>query len=126
MAFPIELGGKIVQVDVEVVDAPIDYNILLALSWIHAMMEVVSSVFRLVWIPHQENIVTINQLDYYTPKTGIHSNIPFVENLKVAIQDIGVGMFKDSSLMGTFTIPPPISTPKTSPFSPSHQKFTFH
>ena len=28
-AFPIELGGKIVQVDVEVVDAPIYYNLLL-------------------------------------------------------------------------------------------------
>ena len=29
---PIELGGKIVQVDVEVVDAPIDYNLLLGHS----------------------------------------------------------------------------------------------
>ena len=45
MACPIELGGKIFQVDVEVVDAPIDYNLLLGRSLIHAMMEVVSSVF---------------------------------------------------------------------------------
>ena len=44
MAYPIELGGKIVQVDVEVVDVPIDYNMLLRHSWIHAMMTVVSSV----------------------------------------------------------------------------------
>ena len=42
-AFPIYLGGKIVQVDVEVVDEPIDYNILLGRSWIHAMTAVVSS-----------------------------------------------------------------------------------
>ena len=46
--FPIELGGKIVQVDVEVVDAPIYYNMLLGRSWIHAMTTVVSSVFRVI------------------------------------------------------------------------------
>ena len=31
------------------------------------------------------------------------------------IQDVGVGMFKDSSLTGTFTIPPLRSTPKIAP-----------
>ena len=31
-AFPIELGGKTVSVEVEVVDAPIDYNLLLGWS----------------------------------------------------------------------------------------------
>ena len=40
---PIEWGGKIVIVDGEVVDAPIDYNFLLGRSCIHAMMVVVSS-----------------------------------------------------------------------------------
>ena len=29
------------------------------------------------------------------------------------IQDVGVGMSKDSSLMGTFTVPPPKYTPQT-------------
>ena len=42
-ACPIELGGKIVQVEVELVDAPIDYNILLGHIWIHAMTIIVSS-----------------------------------------------------------------------------------
>ena len=32
VAFPIELGGKIVIVEVEVVNAPLDYNILLGCS----------------------------------------------------------------------------------------------
>ena len=31
-AFPIELGGKIVTVEVEVVNAPLDYNLLLGHS----------------------------------------------------------------------------------------------
>jgi hypothetical protein len=28
-AFPVQLGGKTVEVDVEVVDAPLEYNLLL-------------------------------------------------------------------------------------------------
>ena len=43
MSFPIEWGGKIVIVDFEVVDVPIDYNFLLGHSWIHVMMYIVSS-----------------------------------------------------------------------------------
>jgi hypothetical protein len=33
----VQLGGKIVTVDVEVVDAPINYNLLLGRSWFYAM-----------------------------------------------------------------------------------------
>ena len=109
------MEGKTVQNDVEVVNSPVDSNLLLGCNWIDAMMEVVSSVFQVVRFPHQENIITINQLDYRTPETNIHSNVPFVKNSKVVIQDVGVGMFKDSSLMGPFTIPPAVYTPKTAP-----------
>jgi hypothetical protein len=31
--FPVQLGGKTVEVDVEVVDAPLDYNLLLGCNW---------------------------------------------------------------------------------------------
>ena len=33
----VELGGKTVNVDVEVVDGPLDYNILLGRPWVYAM-----------------------------------------------------------------------------------------
>ena len=49
---PIEWGRKIVTVDVEVVDAPIDYNFLLGCSWIHAMMAIVFSESRVIRFPH--------------------------------------------------------------------------
>ena len=126
MTYPIQLGGKIVQVDVEVVDVPIDYNMLLGCSWMHAMTMVVSLVFRVIRFPHQENIIIIDQLDYCSPEIGIHSNVPFVGNSKIVIQDAGVGMFKDSSLMGTFTILALTSTPETAPLFPLHHNFTFH
>jgi hypothetical protein len=41
----IQLGGKYIFVDVEVVDAPLDYNLLLGRSWFYSMFVVASSVF---------------------------------------------------------------------------------
>jgi hypothetical protein len=40
-----QFGGKTVCVEVEVVDAPLDYNLLLGWSWTYAMQDVVATVF---------------------------------------------------------------------------------
>ena len=42
---PIEFKGKTVNLDVEVVDAPLYYNLLLGHSWSYVMTTVMSSVF---------------------------------------------------------------------------------
>jgi hypothetical protein len=44
-SLPIQLGGKTVIVDVEVVDAPLDYNLFLGRSWFYVVFVVASSVF---------------------------------------------------------------------------------
>jgi hypothetical protein len=44
-SFLVQLGGKTVCVEVEVVDAPIDYNLLLGHSWTYSMQAVVAIVF---------------------------------------------------------------------------------
>jgi hypothetical protein len=44
-SFPVQLGGKTMCVKVEVVDAPLDYNLLLGWSWTYAMQAVVATVF---------------------------------------------------------------------------------
>jgi hypothetical protein len=44
-SFPVQLGGKTVCVEVEVVDAPLDYNLLLGWSWTYAIQAVVATVF---------------------------------------------------------------------------------
>nr|KUM45854.1 hypothetical protein ABT39_MTgene2208 [Picea glauca] len=49
---PIELEGKMVLIDIEVVDAPLDYNILLGRSYMYAMKAVSSLVFRTMMFPH--------------------------------------------------------------------------
>jgi hypothetical protein len=44
-SLPIQLGAKNVTVDVEVVDSPLDYNLLLGRSWFYAMIALASLVF---------------------------------------------------------------------------------
>jgi hypothetical protein len=41
----VQLGGKTVCVEVEVVDAPLDYNLLLGWSWTYAMQALATIVF---------------------------------------------------------------------------------
>jgi hypothetical protein len=112
----VQLGGKTVTVDVEVVDAPLDYNLLLGRSWFYAMTVVASSVFRCVQFPHQGKIVAIDQLYFCTPDTRIFAtnNIPFLGDHLVTYESVGVGLLKDSSLMGTFPTPLPPTTPHIS------------
>jgi hypothetical protein len=74
---PITLEGKMVQVEVEVFDAPLDYNLLLGRSWIDSMHAVVSNLFCVVHFPHQGKVITINQLAFFNldARTG---NILFI------------------------------------------------
>ena len=44
-ALPIKIGGKTVTIDVEVIDAPLDYNLLLGRTWFYGMSVVASTVF---------------------------------------------------------------------------------
>jgi hypothetical protein len=101
-AFPVQLGGKTVEVEVKVVDAPLDYNLLLGRNWTHAMVIVVSFVFRTLCFPHEGNIATIVQLSfaYSSPNASIGPSIPLINNSQPTTENIGVEMY--SSLMGTF------------------------
>ena len=81
-SFPMQLGGKIVCVDVEVVDAPLDYNLLLGRSWTYAMQVVVATVFSILLFPHEGRIVTIDQLSFSRPDPALGaSTVPIVITL---------------------------------------------
>ena len=73
------------------------------------MTVVASTVFRIVQFLHLGRIVTIDQLDFYTPDvtTSMSNNIPILGESPPPYQLIGVGMLKDSSLMGIFPSTPP-------------------
>ena len=115
-ALPIEIDGKNVTIDVEVIDAPLDYNLLLGCTWFYAMKAVASTVFRLLSFPHQGKIITVNQLDFCTPnlRPQANSSVPLISDSISTTQSIGTGLFKDPYLMGVFPLSSP-DLPKIAP-----------
>jgi hypothetical protein len=105
----VTLKGKIVSVDIKVVDVTLDYNFLLGLTWFYAMTVIASSMFRILRFPHQGNIIIVDHIDYTTPYfhnvAGNYVHF-LVQN---SFESVGVGILKDSSLMGVF----PLSSPPT-------------
>ena len=61
----VQLGGKTIAIEVEVVDAPLDYNILLGRNWIYNMKVAALSLFLVFNFPLDGEIVIID-----------HPNIP--------------------------------------------------
>jgi hypothetical protein len=105
-SLPITLEGKMVQVKVEVFDAPLDYNLFLGRSWIDSMCVVVSTLFRVVCFPHQGKLVIVDQLALFNSDTR-NGNVLFIAKTPSGYENVDVGLLKDSSLMGTFPIPLP-------------------
>jgi hypothetical protein len=96
------------EVDVEVVDAPLDYNLLLGCNWTYAMTSIVSSILCTLCFPHEGKIVMIDQLSFThaIPSASIGPSIPVIENSQSETEDVGVEMY--SSLMGSFDFLAPI------------------
>jgi len=70
------------------------------------MFRVVSSLFHVICFPHEGKIVTINQLAFFSSNSS-NGNVPYVGNTNIPYESVWVGIFKDSSLMGKFSLPPP-------------------
>jgi hypothetical protein len=70
------------------------------------MCAIVLTLFRVVRFPHQGKVVTVNQLAFFNSDTHTN-NVPFITKTPPSYENVGVGLLKDSSLMGTFPIPPP-------------------
>jgi hypothetical protein len=101
-----QLGEKTVCVEVEVVDAQLDYNLLLGRSWTYAMQVVVATVFQVLLFPQEDRIVTIDQLSFSHPDPSSGASmVPMINNPQPDIVNIGVGLCPP--LMGTFIYPPP-------------------
>ena len=68
------------------------------------MTAVASSVFRTVQFPHQGQIVTIDQLSFYSPETSNTdtNSVPVIGQIKPHYEDVGVSLLKDSSIIGVF------------------------
>lgn len=95
-AFRICVGGKVVNVEVEIVDANLDYNLLLGWNWIYEMEAVVLTLFCVLCFPHGGGggIVKFDQLDYSPgdPQATSDSTVPLVDNPHQPIENLGVWM----------------------------------
>ena len=58
----VELWGKVVEIEVGVVNARLNNKIMLGCSCTYAMGVVVSSLYGVTKFPHEGKFVTINQL----------------------------------------------------------------
>ena len=109
IALPITVGVKNITVEVEVIDCPVEYDVLLGRNWTYAMKIVPSTMFHTISFPHLRKRVTIDQLDFCTTnlRTNTETTIPLVGDSSSKPEMTGVGLFKDSSLMGVFPSSPP-------------------
>jgi hypothetical protein len=112
---PVEIGGKTILIDIEVIDAPLEYNILLGRTDMYAMKAVASSVIRTIMFPHNRKIVTIDQVTHYepNPSASLDNILPLIHaNYEVyPLIEMGPGIFKDPSLFGTYHGAPPLLPP---------------
>jgi hypothetical protein len=112
---PVELGGKTILINIEVINAPFDYNVLFGCSYMYAMKEVASSVFQTMIFPHNGKIVTIDQVSHYkpNPSSNIDNILPLFHTSHdtYPLIEMGPGIFKDPLLLGTYHGAPPLLHP---------------
>jgi hypothetical protein len=65
--FPVTLGGKTIFINVMVVRDPLYFSLLLGQDYFYAMKALVSTLFRVIYFPHDGRIVTIDQLSFIDP-----------------------------------------------------------
>ena len=96
------------SVEVEVVDAPLDYNILLGRNWMYSMQAVASSLFQVVCFPLNGNIITIDQTSFHNLSVGASSgaSIPIIDHSQPETGSVGMDIYP--SLMGTFSCLAPV------------------
>jgi hypothetical protein len=113
----IELGGKTILIDIEVIDAPLDYNILFGHRYMYAMNVVASSVFRMMMFPHNGKIITIDQVSNYehSQSSNIDNILPLICTSydTYPLMDMGSRVFKDPSLLGAYHGEPLLIHPST-------------
>jgi hypothetical protein len=69
------------------------------------MHAIVSTLFHVLRFPHQGKFITVDQLAFFNSDSRT-SNVLFISKTPPRYDNVGVGLLKYSTLMGTFPIPP--------------------
>lgn len=83
--WPITLCGKIVLIDMVVVNHHLDFNMLLGHDYVYDMNVVVCSLFRVMYFPHNGSIFIIDKLasDNHHPNLRLAQNSWYVSSVQV-------------------------------------------
>ena len=83
------------SIAVEVVDAPLEYKLLLGWNSIYTTKVTVSSIIHLIFFPFENLISTINHMSFDSSisTTSSGSNILTFDNYQSATENVGVGMY---------------------------------
>ena len=78
---PVSLAGKTVHIDIKVLDAHLDYSILLGRSYMYTMYAIESSILCIMMFPHENRIITVDQLTHTKnhPLTNTNMVLPYVD-----------------------------------------------
>jgi hypothetical protein len=81
----------------------------------YAMKAVASFVFRTIMFPHNRKIITFDQVSHYepNPSANLDNILPFIHTNQDAypLVEMGPGIFKYPSLLGTYHGAPPLLHP---------------
>jgi hypothetical protein len=77
--FPVIMGGKIVFIDVMVVQDPLDFSLILGRDYVYTMKAIVSTLFHVIYFPRDGRIVTIDQLSFIIPKWITSLNSSYIQ-----------------------------------------------
>lgn len=70
------------------------------------MAALVSTYFRKIALLFQGRIIIIDQLTFLPDNSQVNGSIPLIYGSSPSLQNIRVGLLKDPSLMGTFSLSP--------------------
>lgn len=71
------------------------------------MVGVVSTYFRMISFPHKGGIVAIDQITLLSIDSLATRSVPLTRETFHPYQHVGIGLLNDSSLIETFSLPPP-------------------
>ena len=96
-----------VLIEIEVLDAQLDYNIALWWSYMYAMLAIASFIFQTIMFPHEDRIFTVDQLTHSEkwPLTYTDVTLAYVDTyfkMHKWHQEYGTIQFKQSSILGSF------------------------
>jgi hypothetical protein len=92
--------------DVDVIDSPLDYKILLGCSFMYVMKFFTSLIFHTMSFPQNEKLATIDQITYHDPKFQLNPNnvVPSLDGNQTIASffDISPRVYKYSTLLGVY------------------------